>query len=205
MFVREIVLLGRPLAPHLRDQLGQLESLTMRETDAESLAPERLNERIAPIAVPSLLRSHVEFDTNDDVDKVTVRVKVPVTGDIRLLEYVPDGYDGLRVKAKITDDLERGADEPKGTFISDLYDKPSPDRRSGFVLTKSFPSSATADEIRDWARGLLDQIETLLPAMRQQIDVHHDRQRKVLTERAEARRQALTRASALKGELGRGA
>ena len=118
---------------------------------------------------------------------------------------MPEGCEYLRIRAKITDDLARGADRQGNSYTSDTFDKPSPNRRSGFVLAKIFPSSAPADEIRGWARDLLDRIESCLPAMREQVAEHEDHARAVLANRAEARRQALTRASGLKDELGRGA
>lgn len=204
MFVRQIALLGRPLAPHLKERLDSQESGIMRVTDPALLAPELVRERMGSFAVPDLLRDQVEFDTREKADQVTVRVKAPVRGDVQLLEFVPDGHEQVRISAKITDDLARGADQQGDSYSSDAFDKPSPDRRSGFVLTKTFPSSATAEEIREWARGRLDQVESYLPAMRRQVAAHEDHAYEVLADRAAARRRALTRASELKRELGKG-
>lgn len=137
-----------------------------------------------------------------------MRLTVPVTGDVKLLEFVPEEsgrHDYPHIKAKITDDLARGADRPGGSYSNDAFDKPSPDRHSGFVVSRTFPSSATADEIREWARDLLDQIESYLPAMREQVATHEEHARATLADLAEARRQALAKANSLKGELGRGA
>lgn len=205
MFVQETTLFSRPLAPHLRQKLDSQESAIMRVTDPDLLTPDLTQERITPSAVPELLRDDAEFDTHESGDEVVVRVKVPVTGDVELLECVPEEGPYLRIRAKITDDLTRGADRQGNSYSSDAFDKPSPNRRSGFVLSRSFPSSATADEIRGWAGDLLDQIESCLPAMREQVATQEDHARTVLADRAETRRQALTKTSSLKDELGRGA
>lgn len=204
MFVEETTLFGRPLAPHLRQGLDSQEAAIMRVTDPGLLAPGLAQERIKPSALPELLREEAEFDTRENGDEVAVRLKVPVTGNIKLLELVPEGHEYARIRAKITDDLARGADQQGNSYTSDAFEEPSSNRRSGFVLSRNFPSSATADEIRGWARELLDQIESYLPAMRDQIAAHEDHAQAALADRAEARRQALTRASGLKCELGRG-
>lgn len=150
MFVEVTTLLSRPLDPYLRQELGSQEAAIMRLTDPGRLAPDLVQARFKRSAVPELLRAEAEFDTREDDDQVSVRLKVPVTGDVKLLELVPEGHECVRIKAKITDDLARGADMPGKSFSSDTFDKPSPNRRSGFVLSKTFPSSATADEIRGW-------------------------------------------------------
>jgi hypothetical protein len=83
MFVQEATLFSRPLAPHLRQKLDSQESDIMRVTDLDQLTPGLAQERIQPSAVPELLRDEAEFDTRESGDEVSVRVKVPVTGDVK--------------------------------------------------------------------------------------------------------------------------
>lgn len=205
MFVKDIRLFSRPFAPHLQQKINSASSAIMRVTDPNLLALGGDQERTKPSIVPELLRNEAEFDTHEAGEEIRVRVKVPVTGDVELLEYVPQDGEHLRIRAKITDDLTNGADMQSDTYFSDNFHKPSPNRRSGVVLSSVFPSSATADTIRGWARNLLDQIESCLPAMREQVAAHEDHASAVLAERAHARREALTRVSGLNDELGKGA
>lgn len=101
MFVEVTTLLSRPLGPYLQQELNSQESAIMRLTAPDLLAPDLVQERIKHSAVPELLRAEAEFDTRENDDQVSVRLKVPVTGNVKLLELVPEGHEHARIREEI--------------------------------------------------------------------------------------------------------
>lgn len=157
----------------------------------EELADQELALRDVwtPVAtvVPRLRRGEATFDSSERSEP-TVTVTVPYDGNYNYLYCEPVG-------GRETAGLPYGAND--STFVDGR-------RTSTVRLQEQFAAGVGVDQVRAWAKGQVDLVETYLDRLRAEAEELDDAALARLRSALQARAAALTSNKSLKEQLGTG-
>ncbi|MGO0578118.1 hypothetical protein [Ornithinimicrobium panacihumi] len=196
-FVTTSKLFASPLSKYLDDRMERLRRGVL-SADLEQLTEEAVERKAADRLVPpTLLRERARYDTDSSGSSIRVSLTVPIAGEAILLQYFPEG--GAWSKAptvRLTDNpaWAGGDEDEEGQEMSE----------GAVTFTVTFHPNATAEEIRMELKGLIDKVEAILGATADQVESHNNRAAHAVRQQAKNRREALTNATSLADELGRG-